>query len=100
MGLGEGLGDGQKKANRDGQGKLEVWIRGRFGGPSGMMFSIFSAVVVLVSGSGIAFGLSMVEELRMQVRVSSGVLSSFGSFLILVRTPSRLYYFPNPSDVL
>lgn len=46
----------------EGQGTVKVWIEGPFGG-SRMVFTSFSAAVLLVGGSGITFGLSMMEEL-------------------------------------
>ncbi|RXW20273.1 hypothetical protein EST38_g5577 [Candolleomyces aberdarensis] len=54
-----------KELSRDveGQGKLNVWVEGPFGGPARTVFSSFSGALLVVGGSGISFGLSMVEEL-------------------------------------
>ncbi|KAF6760556.1 ferric reductase transmembrane component [Ephemerocybe angulata] len=52
----------------EGQGTVKVWIEGPFGGPSRMVFSSFSAAVLVVGGSGITFGLSMMEELLVKDR--------------------------------
>ncbi|TEB36637.1 hypothetical protein FA13DRAFT_1762022 [Coprinellus micaceus] len=51
--------DGQSSEGQ-GQGKVKVWIEGPFGG-SRMVFTGFSAAVLVVGGSGITFGLSMME---------------------------------------
>ena len=47
----------------DGQGKVRVMIEGPYGGPSRMVFGSFSAALIVVGGSGITFGLSLVQDL-------------------------------------
>ncbi|KAH6904251.1 ferric reductase transmembrane component [Coprinopsis sp. MPI-PUGE-AT-0042] len=53
----------QKDYSVDGQGQVKVMIEGPYGGPSRMVFSSFSAALLVVGGSGITFGLSMVQDL-------------------------------------
>lgn len=52
--------DGEFEGN---QGEVRIWVEGPFGGPSRMVFAGYSAVVLTVGGSGITFGLSIMEEL-------------------------------------
>lgn len=49
-------------------GRVKVWIEGPFGGPSRMVFASFSAAVLVCGGSGVTFGISMVEELLVKDR--------------------------------
>mgnify|MGYP001201193653 CR=1 FL=1 len=51
---------------KNGVGTVKVCVDGPYGGPSRMVFSSFSGAVIVVGGSGITFGLSVVEELLMK----------------------------------
>ncbi|KXN80959.1 Ferric/cupric reductase transmembrane component 2 [Leucoagaricus sp. SymC.cos] len=43
--------------------EVKVWLEGPYGGPGHMNFASFSAAVIVVGGSGITFGLSVVKDL-------------------------------------
>ncbi|KAF5354132.1 hypothetical protein D9756_007100 [Leucocoprinus leucothites] len=43
--------------------EVKVWIEGPYGGPGHANFASFSAAVIVVAGSGITFGLSVVKDL-------------------------------------
>jgi len=47
----------------DARSRVKVWIEGPYGGPGRMLFASFSAAVLVVGGSGITFGLSMLQDL-------------------------------------
>lgn len=51
----------------EGQGRVRVWVEGPFGG-SRVVFNSFSAAVLVVGGSGITYGLSMMEDLLVKDR--------------------------------
>lgn len=72
----------------DGQGRVNVWIEGPFGGPSRMVFTTFSAAVLIVGGSGITFGLSMMEELLAKDRNEESRLR-YIELVWLVQDPSE-----------
>lgn len=59
----EGPRDHEGETVKNDDAKIRVWIEGPFGGPMRMVFASYSAAVLVVGGSGITFGLSMVEEL-------------------------------------
>ncbi|TFK24120.1 ferric reductase transmembrane component [Coprinopsis marcescibilis] len=47
----------------DSESKVKVWVEGPYGGPGRMMFASFSAAVLICGGSGITFGLTMMQDL-------------------------------------
>lgn len=51
------------KGYEGGESQVKVWVEGPYGGPGRMLFASFSAAVVVVAGSGITFGLSMIQDL-------------------------------------
>lgn len=78
--------DGQSSEGQ-GQGKVKVWIEGPFGG-SRMVFTGFSAAVLVVGGSGITFGLSMMEGVLAKDRNGESRLR-YLELVWLVQDPGR-----------
>ncbi|KAG2004715.1 ferric reductase transmembrane component, variant 2 [Coprinopsis cinerea AmutBmut pab1-1] len=58
------LGQLAKERGYDvGETRVKVWVEGPYGGPGRMIFPSFSGVVLVVGGSGITFGLAMLQDL-------------------------------------